>query len=114
MTLLFKPSTSKVSETPECQTETHANEDVAVREAAKIAQESKNLSILGLFGKKMWKRTVCGTSVQMWQQLLGGNVAMYYIVYVFRMAGLVSRPKPRNLPHSTTHSNLSPPSRPET
>lgn len=61
-----------------------------VREAAKIAQESKNLSFMGLFGPKMWKRTLCGTSVQMWQQLLGGNVAMYYIVYVFEMAGLVS------------------------
>lgn len=62
-----------------------------VREAARIAQESKNLSFMGLFGPKMWKRTLCGTSVQMWQQLLGGNVAMYYIVYVFEMAGLVSR-----------------------
>lgn len=42
----------------------------------------------------MWKRTMCGTTVQMWQQLLGGNVAMYYIVYVFRMAGLVSPSSP--------------------
>ncbi|KAF1348777.1 sugar transporter [Delphinella strobiligena] len=63
-------------------------EYLEVREAARIAQESKNLSFMGLFGPKMWKRTLCGTSVQMWQQLLGGNVAMYYIVYVFEMAGL--------------------------
>ncbi|KAL1311370.1 hypothetical protein AAFC00_001540 [Neodothiora populina] len=63
-------------------------EYLEVREAARIAQESKNVSFFGLFGPKIWKRTLCGTSVQMWQQLLGGNVAMYYIVYVFQMAGL--------------------------
>lgn len=27
-------------------------------------------------------------AAQIWQQLLGGNVMMYYIVYVFQMAGL--------------------------
>ncbi|KAJ9631724.1 hypothetical protein H2203_000124 [Taxawa tesnikishii (nom. ined.)] len=59
-----------------------------VREAAAIAAQSKDVSFFGLFGRKMWKRTMCGTTVQMWQQLLGGNVAMYYIVYVFTMAGL--------------------------
>lgn len=31
---------------------------------------------------------MAGTFVQLWQQLLGGNVMMYYIVYVFNMAGL--------------------------
>lgn len=59
-----------------------------VKEAVRIAAESAELSVLGLFGRKMWWRTMCGMTVQMWQQLLGGNVAMYYIVYVFRMAGL--------------------------
>ncbi|GAB7362847.1 hypothetical protein MBLNU230_g3150t1 [Neophaeotheca triangularis] len=61
-----------------------------VKEAVRIAAESSELSVLGLFGKNMWWRTMCGMTVQMWQQLLGGNVAMYYIVYVFRMAGLDS------------------------
>ncbi len=61
-----------------------------VREAARIAAEAKNVSIFALFGPKMWYRTMCGMSVQMWQQLLGGNVAMYYVVYVFEMAGMVS------------------------
>ncbi|KAI1253344.1 hypothetical protein MGN70_005552 [Eutypa lata] len=59
-----------------------------VREAARIAAESKDVNFMGLFGKKMWKRTAAGMSVQMWQQLLGGNVAMYYIVYIFSMAGM--------------------------
>lgn len=26
----------------------------------------------------------------MWQQLLGGNVMLYYLVYIFEMAGIVS------------------------
>lgn len=29
------------------------------------------------------------------QQLLGGNIIMYYTVYVFSMAGLVSCPRPK-------------------
>ncbi|PSN68523.1 sugar transporter [Corynespora cassiicola Philippines] len=59
-----------------------------VEEAARIAAEAKGVGFFELFGPKVWKRTVCGTSVQMWQQLLGGNVTMYYVVYVFQMAGL--------------------------
>lgn len=47
-----------------------------VQEAARIAHESKDVTIAALFGPKMWMRTVCGMTVQMWQQLLGGNVAM--------------------------------------
>lgn len=39
----------------------HAN---LVREAARIASLSKDIGFLGLFGAKMWKRTVCGMSVQ--------------------------------------------------
>lgn len=31
------------------------------------------------FLKGMWKRTVAGVSVQMWQQLSGANVIVYYI-----------------------------------
>lgn len=40
------------------------------------------------FLKGMWRRTVAGVSVQMWQQLSGANVIVYYIVYVFQMANL--------------------------
>jgi MFS family permease len=61
-----------------------------VREAVRIAQESKSVSYIGLFGPKIWRRTVIGVSVQIWQQLLGGNVMLYYLVYIFNMAGLVS------------------------
>ncbi|KUL87618.1 hypothetical protein ZTR_05931 [Talaromyces verruculosus] len=59
-----------------------------VREAARIAHEAQDVSFLSLFGPRIWKRTMCGMTVQMWQQLLGGNVAMYYVVYIFEMAGM--------------------------
>ncbi|KAJ6127620.1 High-affinity glucose transporter [Penicillium sp. IBT 18751x] len=59
-----------------------------VQEAARIAHQAKDVSFLALFGPRIWKRTACGMSVQMWQQLLGGNVAMYYVVYIFEMAGM--------------------------
>ncbi|KAI1434521.1 general substrate transporter [Xylaria sp. CBS 124048] len=36
----------------------------------------------------MWKRTVAGMSVQAWQQLSGANVIVYYLTYVFLIAGL--------------------------
>ncbi|GES65206.1 sugar transporter [Aspergillus terreus] len=61
-----------------------------VQEAVRLAQESKDISFLSLFGPRIWKRTLCGVSAQVWQQLLGGNVAMYYVVYIFQMAGMGS------------------------
>ncbi|KAE8415176.1 general substrate transporter [Aspergillus pseudocaelatus] len=59
-----------------------------VQEAVRIAHEAKDVTFLALFGPKVWVRTMCGVSVQVWQQLLGGNVAMYYVVYIFSMAGM--------------------------
>lgn len=43
-----------------------------VQEAARIAKEQQDVSFFALFGPKVIKRTICGLSVQMWQQLLGG------------------------------------------
>ncbi|KAF2145430.1 uncharacterized protein K452DRAFT_305453 [Aplosporella prunicola CBS 121167] len=63
-------------------------EYLEVREAVRVSRESKDLSIVGLFGPDMWRRTTAGVFVQCWQQLLGANVMMYYIVYIFEMAGL--------------------------
>lgn len=59
-----------------------------VRDAQAISAAAAQLGWFGLFGKDMWRRTVAGVFAQLWQQLLGGNVMMYYIVYVFQMAGL--------------------------
>ncbi|KAK6518248.1 hypothetical protein TWF506_005408 [Arthrobotrys conoides] len=36
----------------------------------------------------MWKRTLAGMSVQAWQQMSGANAMVYYVVYIFSMAGL--------------------------
>lgn len=66
-----------------------------VKEAARIAAESKDVTFMGLFGPKIWKRTLAGCSVQFWQQLLGGNVMLYYLVYIFNMAGMVSQSRPQ-------------------
>jgi MFS family permease len=54
------------------------------------AERSAGNGWLGLFGKDlfMYKRITVGVFAQLWQQMLGGNVMMYYIVYVFEMAGL--------------------------
>ena len=60
-----------------------------VREAVRIAAESQQISYLGLFAPGMWPRTLVGVSVQIWQQLLGGNVMLYYLIYIFGMAGIV-------------------------
>lgn len=69
-----------------------------VREAVRVASESKDIGYLGLFASGVWKRTLIGVSVQVWQQLLGGNIMMYYVVYIFNMAGMASRHIiPRNL-----------------
>lgn len=38
----------------------------------------------------MWRRTLAGMSVQAWQQLSGANVMTYYVVFVFKMAGLTN------------------------
>lgn len=62
-----------------------------VQEAVRIAREAKDVSLFALFGPRVWKRTMCGVSVQVWQQLLGGNVAMYYVVYIFQMANMVGK-----------------------
>lgn len=61
-----------------------------VREAAGVAADSKSYGYAALFGPKMWQRTLVGVSVQIWQQLLGGNIMLYYLVYIFNMAGIVS------------------------
>lgn len=53
-----------------------------VHEAQRVAASAQGVGFFELFGPRIWKRTMAGTSVQMWQQLLGGNVAMYYGKFV--------------------------------
>ncbi|KAH9829055.1 general substrate transporter [Rhodofomes roseus] len=48
-------------------------------------------SYLDLFKPGIVRRVGLGMSLQMWSQLCGMNVMMYYIVYVFEGAGLTGR-----------------------
>lgn len=46
-------------------------------------------SYLDLLKPGIPRRVMLGMALQMWSQLTGMNVMMYYIIYVFRGAGLV-------------------------
>lgn len=58
-----------------------------IKEQVLIDEAAKNFSYKDLFRKKTLPKTIVGVSAQMWQQLCGMNVMMYYIVYIFNMAG---------------------------
>ncbi|KIY50738.1 high affinity glucose transporter [Fistulina hepatica ATCC 64428] len=59
-----------------------------IREAIRIEHENADVGFRDLFARKMLTRTIAGVCVQLWSQMCGMNVLMYYIVYVFQMAGL--------------------------
>ncbi|KAH8105279.1 general substrate transporter [Cristinia sonorae] len=48
-------------------------------------------SYMDLFRPGIFRRVLLGSSVQMWSQMSGMNIMMYYIVYVFQGAGLADR-----------------------
>ncbi|KAK9245518.1 general substrate transporter [Lipomyces tetrasporus] len=58
-----------------------------IREVVRIDRLSKDVSVFDLFSRGSRLRTFVGASAQMWQQLTGINVMMYYVVYTFAMAG---------------------------
>ncbi|AMD20012.1 HCL139Cp [Eremothecium sinecaudum] len=48
---------------------------------------AKNFGYLDLFRKASRRKTIVGISAQTWQQLSGMSIMMYYVVYLFEMAG---------------------------
>lgn len=58
-----------------------------IKEAVRIDCESRGVKLIDLFRKDSINRTMVGLWGQIWQQLTGMNVMMYYIVYIFSMAG---------------------------
>ncbi|CCJ30095.1 unnamed protein product [Pneumocystis jirovecii] len=56
-----------------------------IRQAVKIDKD--NVGYSALFAKGSRKRTSIGFFTHVWQQFTGMNVIMYYVAYVFRMAG---------------------------
>ncbi|KIY46119.1 sugar transporter [Fistulina hepatica ATCC 64428] len=59
-----------------------------IREAVRLERESAEIGYMDLFRPQLLSRTIAGVCIQMWSQMCGMNVMMYYIVYVFQMAGL--------------------------
>ncbi|KAH9892377.1 general substrate transporter [Xylariomycetidae sp. FL2044] len=65
-----------------------AKEMAEIREMVEFERQNSDVSILELFRPKMINRTHIGVFTQIWSQLTGMNVMMYYITYVFTMAGM--------------------------
>ncbi|KAK2748156.1 hypothetical protein FQN57_001281 [Myotisia sp. PD_48] len=59
-----------------------------IKEMCEFERQNANVSLLELFKPNMINRTHVGVFTQIWSQLTGMNVMMYYITYVFSMAGL--------------------------
>ncbi|KAL2221957.1 general substrate transporter [Thermoascus aurantiacus ATCC 26904] len=59
-----------------------------IKEMCEFERRNADVSYLELFKPNMINRTHVGVFTQIWSQLTGMNVMMYYITYVFAMAGL--------------------------
>lgn len=58
-----------------------------IKEQIIIDEDNKSFGYKDLISKKYRMRTFTAVMGQVWQQLTGMNVMMYYIVYIFSMAG---------------------------
>lgn len=58
-----------------------------IKEQILMEKDAKSFTYGDLFTKKYLPRTITAIFAQTWQQLTGMNVMMYYIVYIFKMAG---------------------------
>ncbi|KAL9619937.1 MAG: hypothetical protein Q9160_005494 [Pyrenula sp. 1 TL-2023] len=59
-----------------------------IEEALRLERESSSSSFAQLVEPRMFKRVILGVSIQMWSQLCGMNVMMYYIVYIMESVGI--------------------------
>ncbi|MCJ1363794.1 hypothetical protein MMC16_002903 [Acarospora aff. strigata] len=59
-----------------------------IKNMCEFERNNADVTYLELLKPNMINRTHIGIFVQIWSQLTGMNVIMYYITYVFRMAGL--------------------------
>ena len=58
-----------------------------IKEQIMLDENINRFRYIDLFKKKYINRTITAVFAQIWQQLTGMNTLMYYIVYVFDMAG---------------------------
>ncbi|KAL1624757.1 high affinity glucose transporter [Neofusicoccum ribis] len=61
-----------------------------IEEALRFEREEAVSSFKALVAPRMLKRVILGMSIQMWSQLCGMNIMMYYIVYIMEAAGVGS------------------------
>lgn len=59
-----------------------------IKDMCEFERRNADVTYLELFKPNMINRTHIGIFTQIWSQLTGMNVMMYYITYVFAMAGL--------------------------
>ncbi|KAI9750032.1 MAG: hypothetical protein M4579_006626 [Chaenotheca gracillima] len=59
-----------------------------IKDMCEFERQNADVTYLELFKPNMINRTHIGIFTQIWSQLTGMNVMMYYITYVFGMAGL--------------------------
>ncbi|KAI0842706.1 general substrate transporter [Hypoxylon sp. FL0890] len=64
-----------------------AREMAEIKEVVDFERANADVSYLELFRPKMINRTHIGVFTQIWSQLTGMNVMMYYISYIFTMTG---------------------------
>ncbi|KAF4632831.1 hypothetical protein G7Y89_g5293 [Cudoniella acicularis] len=65
-----------------------AREMAEIREVVEFERANADVTYLELLKPNMINRTHIGVFTQIWSQLTGMNVMMYYITYIFTMAGL--------------------------
>lgn len=65
-----------------------AKELAEIREVVDFERQNADVTYMELLKPNMINRTHIGLFMQIWSQLTGMNVMMYYITYVFTMAGL--------------------------
>jgi sugar porter (SP) family MFS transporter len=58
-----------------------------IKEMCEFERRNADVTYLDLFKPRMINRTMIGLWTQIWSQLTGMNVMMYYIGYIFSMAG---------------------------
>ncbi|KAH8899847.1 general substrate transporter [Thozetella sp. PMI_491] len=61
-----------------------------IEEALRFEREQASSSFAALVEPRIFKRVLLGMSVQMWSQLCGMNIMMYYIVYIMEGAQIAS------------------------
>lgn len=61
-----------------------------IEEALRFEREQAVSSFKALVEPRMFKRVLLGMSIQMWSQLCGMNIMMYYIVYIMEGAQIAS------------------------